>query len=265
MIKKLLCDVIEKESDDHKEVAVLLSGGADSLSCALAAHVLNKNVYTYTFHLKGNPTYDSEKAYSVSHLMGWKCTVVEVTVDSIEEDFYTLRNEFQCIKKTHYECTFPFLYIYPLIKEKIIISGVAADGHYGVSKKACMHYKTPKTLFDQFREEYFTSNNPAGYQQQLILSKKYNKRFIAPYLDKTIIDFFRQYDWFELNKPFQKHHVISDFGQEFKAIGKPKPHINLQLGAGVDKAFESLLQSTEINFKNRKRMLDVYRDWKLYK
>ena len=30
----------------------------------------------------------------------------------------------------------------------------------------------------------------------------------------------------------------------------------------IDKAFESLLQYKEINFKNRKRMLDVYRDWK---
>jgi len=264
MISKLLCEHIEKETEGHDEVAVLLSGGVDSISCALAAHHVGKTVNTYTFHLEDQISYDSAKAMSVSHHMGWRCVLTDVPLLTIKNDFYTLRNDFECTKKTHYECTFPFLYIYPNIKEKIVISGVAADGHYGVSKKACMHFKEPKSLFDKFREDYFANDNPAGYKQQLLLCKKYDKKFVAPYLHSTIIDFFRQYDWYELNKPKQKHHVRDSF-TEFKEIGNIKQHINLQLGAGVDKAFESLLQSNEINFKNRTRMLDVYRDWKLYK
>ena len=46
--------------------------------------------------------------------------------------------------------------------------------------------------------------------------------------------------WEELNKPFQKHHVLNAF-EEFKK-GKFKKHINLQLGAGVDKLFETLIR-----------------------
>lgn len=264
MIDKLLCEVIEKESEGHDEVAILLSGGVDSISCALAAHRIGKKVNTYTFHLNDQISYDSAKAMSVSHQMGWRCVVTDILTDDIENHFKTLRSDFECTKKTHYECTYPFLYIYPQIKEKVVISGVAADGHYGVSKKACIHFKQPKSLFDEFRQDYFSNLNPAGYQQQLLLCKKYDKKFIAPYLNSTVVDFFRQYDWFELNKPYQKHHVRSAF-TEFEELGKVKQHINLQLGAGVDKAFESLLQSNEINFKNRKRMLDVYRDWNLYK
>ena len=64
-----------------------------------------------------------------------------------------------------------------------------------------------------------------------------------------------------MNKPHEKHHVINAF-PEFKTIGKLKKHWNLQLCAGVDKAFETMLECKEINYKNRDRMLDVYRDWK---
>ena len=260
MIDKIIEKVIQETATD-KEVAVLLSGGADSLSVALAANRLGYKIHAYSFHLKDQPTYDASKAEDASNKMGWQFTKVIVPIDNLVQDFHTLRTKFSCVKKTHYECTFPFLYIYPLITEKFVLSGVAADGHYGVSKKACLHFKEPKEKFDQFREEYFTQSNPAGLLQQIELSKKYNKTFVAPYLDAKVIQFFRQYDWFELNKPFQKHHVVNSF-TEFKQIGKPKQHINLQLGAGIDKAFESLLQYNDINFKNRKRMLDVYRDWK---
>jgi len=118
-------------------------------------------------------------------------------------------------------------------------------------------------LFDQFRTEYFGQVNPVAIQQQRMLAEHYNKKFVAPYVDSTVLNFFRQYDWYEVNKPYQKHHVVEAF-PEFQTIGKPKPHINLQLGAGVDKVFEVLLQSDTVNYKKRKRMLDVYRDWKNY-
>ena len=40
-----------------------------------------------------------------------------------------------------------------------------------------------------------------------------------------------------------------------------KKHINLQLGAGVDKLFETLIDDKFINFKFRKRVMDICRDW----
>ena len=262
MIDKLLEKIVSTECNEEK-IAVLLSGGVDSLSVAIAAHRLGKKIHAYTFHLEGQPSYDAEKAKSASDKMGWDCTTIIVPTNNIENDFETLRKQWKCVKKTHYECTFPFMYIYPKIEEKIVLSGWAADGHYGVSKKACIHFKQPKTLFDQFRTDYFGQSNPVAIQQQRLLAEHYDKTFVAPYVDSTVVDFFRQYDWFELNKPYQKHHVVEAY-PEFQVMGKPKPHINLQLGAGVDKAFEVLLQSDKVNFKKRKRMLDVYRDWKNY-
>ena len=49
MIDKLLIEQIEEQTSD-KEVAVLLSGGVDSLSVAFAAHRLGKKITAYTFH-----------------------------------------------------------------------------------------------------------------------------------------------------------------------------------------------------------------------
>lgn len=259
MIDKLLEKVIQEKVQD-KEVAVLLSGGADSLSIALAANRLGYDVHAYSFHLKDLPTYDASKAEDVSKKMNWKFTKVIVPTDNLIQDFHTLRTKFECVKKTHYECTFPFMYIYPIIKEKYVLSGIAADGHYGVSKKA-MNYRDPKERFDLFRDEYFQQQNPAGLLQQNLLSQHYEKEFITPYLATSVKDFFRQFDWYELNRPSQKHHVKNAF-PEFQTIGKPKNHINLQLGSGVDKVFENLLQCDEINYRKRKRMMDVYRDWK---
>jgi asparagine synthetase B (glutamine-hydrolysing) len=150
MIDKLLEKIIQETVKD-KNVAVLLSGGADSLSVALAANRLGYNIHAYSFHLKDQPTYDANKAEDASKKMGWKFTKVIVPIDNLVDDFHVLRTKFECVKKTQYECTFPFLYIFPQIEEETILSGFAADGHYGVSKRACIHFKQPKELFDQFR------------------------------------------------------------------------------------------------------------------
>ena len=61
--------------------------------------------------------------------------------------------------------------------------------------------------------------------------------------------FFYDKDWEELNKPFQKHHVVNAF-PEFKKF-KFKKHINLQLGSGIDKLFESLLNNNTLNPKDQ--------------
>jgi len=54
--------------------------------------------------------------------------------------------------------------------------------------------------------------------------------------------------------------LIKERFEEFKKI-KVKPHINYQLNAEIDKSFEKLLDNKEINLYNRKRVMDICRDW----
>jgi len=86
MIDKLLIEQIEQQTSDT-EVAVLLSGGVDSLSVAFAAHRMGKKVTAYTFHLQDQPSYDATKAAEVAKLMGWGIHVIEVPTHNIKTIF----------------------------------------------------------------------------------------------------------------------------------------------------------------------------------
>ena len=255
MIRNLLINAIQIETS---HCALLLSGGVDSISVGLAAHYAGKKVHAYSFRLDMHNSYDIQKAEEVAKYMGWEFTPIIVPTDNLEQDWITLAN-LGCKKKTHFECVFPFLYVYPHIIEKYVVTGWGADGYYGVSKKAQIHYKHTKQKLDQFRDNYYLPKNSAGLLKHLIVTEKYGKVMINPFLDVDVKDFFYSMDWFELNKPYQKHHVRDAF-EEFKKI-KVKPHLNLQLNSKINVAFETLLNNKRINFKNRKRIMDIARDW----
>ena len=274
MIKKLLKNHIIKNVPDNK-VAILLSGGLDSISVGLAASNAGKTVHAYSFHLDTHKSYDFLKAEEVSNLLGWKFTGIVVPTTKLVDDWHRLVKH-GCRKKTHFETVFPFLYVYPEIVEKYVLSGWGADGYFGVSKKAMMRYSNDRKKenytryckehnqkqlsFDEFRIEYL-DGDCAGYKEHTNLAKEYNKNHIAPYKDsKKIRKLFMSKTWQELNKPRQKEIIRKDF-TELEKCGNIRQHQNLHLNAGIDKLFETLLNNSEINFNNRNRMMDVCRDW----
>lgn len=267
-INEILQDEIIKQLDGHTdECAILLSGGADSMSVAFSALNLGIPIHAYTFYMEGRDTadrYDALKAKEVAEKNNFPCTVIEVPRNNIEQDFLFLidpNNGIDCSKKTQVECCFPFVHILPKINQDVILNGWTADGYYGLSKKAALHYlKRGKAKFDELRTESFAVDSRAGYMWFDRLAKHFNKTLITPYLGEEVREFFFSKDWDELHTPFQKFHVIDSYDQ-FKDITFKK-HLNLQLSAGVDHVFEDeLLNNSIINFKGRKRMLDVYRDW----
>tara|TARA_B100000131_G_scaffold186016_1_gene179057 strand:+ start:61 stop:888 length:828 start_codon:yes stop_codon:yes gene_type:complete len=264
MIDKLLMNNIEKNVPDNK-IALLLSGGVDSMSIGFSAHRLGKKVTAYSFKTDKHNSYDYNKAEEVANIMGWNFIGTTVPVNNLKEDFFKLLDNYNCEKKTQFECTYPFLYVYPKIKEKYVLSGLGADGYHGLSKKVCIHFKEPKELFDKFRLDYFHNTpNIGGVLQQKMLAKNYNKTYIHPYLwCKEIEDFFLSKSWEELNKPQQKKYIRISFEKEFAKVGKVKKHLNLQLDSQVNQIFESLLDDEDINFKNRSRVMDICRDWVL--
>ena len=260
MISSILEASIRREVKE-KNVALLLSGGVDSMSLGFAASRVGKHVVAYSFKTDQHDSYDYEKAQQVSETMGWDFVGVVVNTEDLKKDFYKLL-DLGCVKKTQFECTYPFLHLYPEIVEHSVLSGIAADGWYGLSKKAKMNFIKTKESFDGFRREYFNAENPAGVLNLLSLSSIYNKKLVHPYLwDKKVEHYFMEYDWNELNKPEQKRHVREAFKEEFEMVGHVNQHTNLQLDSKINILFESLLDDLEINFKDRSRVMDVCRDW----
>ena len=143
LLKKLLENHIENNVPDES-VAILLSGGIDSITVGLASENAGKKVHAYSFYLEGRPSYDFVKAAEVAHKRNWDFTPIVVPRENLIEDWHRLV-ELTCRKKTHFECVFPFLYVYPEIEEKYVLTGWGADGYFGVpSKKAMMRYSSYK-------------------------------------------------------------------------------------------------------------------------
>ena len=252
MIKKLLVDHIKNNVPDDK-VAVLLSGGLDSVSVSLAAASAGKKVQAYSFHLDTHESYDFKKAREVCEHMKWGFTEIVVPTDNLIQDWYRLV-KLGCRLKTHFETVFPFLYVYPNIYPKYVLTGWGADGYFGVSKKAMMRYASYKKKrnyvkfckrtnqkrlnWNEFRTEYL-DGNCAGYKEHTNLAKQYNKNHIEPYKDsKNIRELLMSKSWFELNKPRQKEIIRKDF-TNLEKYGSIKPHINLHLGSNIHKLFET--------------------------
>ena len=269
MIDKIITNIIDQEVPDQT-VAVLMSGGTDSLTVAAAAHRLNKKLNCYTFRVDGKDSDDSIYAEKACKHFGWNFKLIDVPVNNIENDFFTLIKKYECKKKTHVECTFPFLYVYPHIKEKYILTGWAADGYYGVSKRANIHFKHTKELMNKFRQGYFGKldettqkfipGNPVGIKQQMLLAKSVDSILVAPYVDKKVWDWMIQYDLDFFNKPYQKAPLFDAFPELLEI--KRRNHLNLQLAAGIPNYFEKLLDNKKINIYNRSRIMDLVRDWK---
>ena len=261
MIDKILEEIIATEVPAN-DVAILLSGGVDSLSLAFGAHRLGKKITAYTFYLEGDKSYDACKAEEACDVFGWDCKTTVINPERLRDDFILLAKQYDCRKKTQFECTYPFLFIFPKITQRYVMSGIAADGHYGLSKKAILHFREPKELFDEFRERYFRGSNIAGINQLLQLSKEYSKTLVHPYLHNPIVqNFYKQYNWFELNTPKQKNIVRVAYQEEFSKLNKVKEHINLQLGANIDHLFETLLKDKRLNNRGRTRIMDLASDY----
>jgi len=220
---------------------------------------VGKKIHAYSFHLDTHVSYDFQKAKEVSEIFGWKFTGVTIPTKNLISDFKKL-SQLGCKKKTAYECTYPFLYVYPEIEQTEVLSGWAADGYYGISKKAMMHYRHTQELFDEFREDYFRPDKCANYPWHKAVSMQHDKKLIVPYLDQSVKAFFYMHTWEQLNKPTEKHHVRNAF-EQFKLIGNVKKHLNLQINSGIIELFESLIDNNEINFRNRTRVMDICRDW----
>ena len=234
-----------------------------------------KRVVGYTFCLENDESYDYLKAKEVCADMGWECNPFNVPTTNLVDDWHRLV-KLRCRKKTHFETVFPFLYVYPNIYPKYVLTGWGADGYFNPSKKPMMRYSSYKKKrnyvayckrvnqkrlnWNEFRIEYL-DGDCAGYKEHTSLAKQYNKIHIAPYKDsKKIRELLMSKSWVELNKPRQKEIIRKDF-TNLKKYGTIKPHINLHLGANINKLFETLLENDEINFNDRKRMMDICRDW----
>jgi site-specific DNA-cytosine methylase len=273
----LLCEAVAAKSR-HRDVAVLLSGGLDSLSVALALQKLGKNIHAYTFEVEGYPSRDLAKAEAIARHFGWPITIIAVPTVCVADDFVRLAVQHRCQKKTHYEVLFPILQIFPAIKASEIFTGWNADDHYGNTRKRNVRYarmardEVPhaerKAAFDEERRRLFTELRNLSSNHNFSLAHRHaarlGKALIDPYLDEAVGDYFLRFDHAELSPP-RKPVVRKALAHELAGMpnGSITVGVRLQTGGGVNTLFETLLHDPRINRFERpyERVMDVCQRW----
>ncbi len=202
------------------KIAVATSGGIDSASLVMAAKDLDKKQIIVSFTFDDFESHDFKSARLLAKHFNLDFLPVILPSDQ--------KKEIKCKKKSAIECMFPFVYLLKVLKEnkiKTLVTGLAADGHFGLSKKAMIHYSKDDKKFKQLRQEYFSTYESAHIVRLQRLCNKYQILLQNPYFSPEVFDLWI---WQELNKPRQKEAIKKYFPELDKF--KIKPHTNLQLG-----------------------------------
>ena len=280
-LRRMFVDHIADKAKS-KDVALLLSSGLDSLVVGLAAQEAGLNVHAYTFQMGDNQSFDSKHAEIVAGKLDWPFTLVKVPTSTraLIKAWPILHANYECVKKRDYECAYPMFYCYSAIAKDgfdTVLSGLVADGYFlfnrstNIAKISGLNSIPEK--FHAYRRAYFkpymkrgnkslgvNGYNPSGMLQHILMCKQFRLTHINPWMIQPVHDFLITKTWLELNKPKQKMPLLKAWAEEIAVVGH-RVHRGYQTEAKVPMYFEKLLEVPEINFKNRKRILDVARDW----
>ncbi len=260
-LKDIFLAEIERSTDTVKDVAVALSSGIDSTAVVFALLELKKHVRAYTFHVEGVESQDLIHARANAKTFGVELIECEIPMWVSIHNVLRLIRHYKLKKKTDIECVYPFLYLLPKVKEVLMLTGGAADGHFCISKKGMIHYRHTLEKMNEFRDNLFSDPD---YSQRVTLDKigrlEHLVKVYAPFGCDSVRKFFRDKTWEDINRPKQKQTLTDMFPEQFKKI-KRFNHTNLQCGDSmIREVFESLLGDVIINTKKRTRMMDLYRD-----
>ena len=213
--------------------AVATSGGISSAALLASAVAVNKKpvALSFTFH----DFYSTDWLLARAMASHFKVPFYDVSLPSdknkINKSVSTLIHKYKLKKKARIECSFPFLYVAETCKSlgiTTLVTGLCDDGHFGLSKKAMIHYKHTQEKFDQFRHDYFADPDAAGRKGIHKICQDENVDLINPYCDPNVFKLFIGKSWDELNKPKQKYAIRKCY-PELEQFKLPN-HTNLQLG-----------------------------------
>lgn len=264
MLKDRLEKYLEETIHNKNSVAILFSGGTDSLTCLFSLLNLGIKPSLYSFHMENTIHKDIEVSIKVANHFDLEHTIISIdeNVEQLIKDVTFLCQNMKLSRKTNVQCTYPFLHVVPKIKEKYVVSGLCADDLYGTSKSMSIKYAKDKEGFDNARSKTFANEYSSAYKPIKEVIESFGKIFIAPYRNEEVINYFMTKTWKELNSPKQKQAAIDSFKSYFDELDVYRKNSNLQVGSKI-REWHNELVNTELNRNNRKRVDEIYKD--LYK
>jgi asparagine synthetase B (glutamine-hydrolysing) len=263
-LKSKIQHVLRREIYDVNDVGLLFSGGTDSLTCLFSLLDMGISPTLYTFHLEGNIHLDVIVSKKVAEYYGLRHVIITIPddINRLQDDVKFIVKELPVDRKTNIQCVFPFLYVLPNITESTVVSGLCADDLFGTAKSVAIKASKDKEVFDTIRKKTLSSLNSSAYLPiKTLIEDMHDKKFVTPYRDRRVIDYFFRFSWSELNKPKQKQISLDAFAEEFSEQDIYRKNSNLQVGSGI-REYHNKLINTPLNKLNRNRVDEIYKDLK---
>ena len=244
----------------NKEIALLFSGGMDSLSLLLSCLDVGIEPHLYSFKLQNIESSDVKSSRKIKDIFNLKYTEIEIPQNTLQlkEDIFNIIQVFKVKKKTQIQCIQPFLHIIPKIKENIILSGLCADDIYGTSRKMQELGRKDDVEFYVKRLEKHNDLESSSYKFIKELCDNYNKAFIAPYKqNEYLISHILNKTFKELHSPKQKNIMYESYKYEIDKYKLYRRNSNLQVNSGIRDWHDTLI-NTELNEKNYKSVVGIY-------
>ena len=272
-IENLMVESFKKNGikENDKDVALLFSSGIDSMALLYTCFNMGINPTLYTFRLEDYVSTDFKKSKEIADKYNLKFVPILIKTPEIQDlynDIVYIIKEFDSKKKTHIECTWPFLTVEDYIEENKVLIGMRSvglvGGGGGLAKDIYFAEKRKglnecEKIFKEYRISKFNDNDNPGSSESV--NTLLNDRLVLPYHDKDLFDHFQQFTYHDVNKPYEKSLLVEAF-PAFAALGKKwaRAPEGYQANSKIRDMFEMLLADTTINKKSRKRTMDLYRD-----
>lgn len=250
------------------DVAILLSGGADSTVVGLAAHHLGKTVHSFSFRMEGIDSWDFNQAQKTSETLGWKFNPVVVPQQAAKVDFLRTIQGYGCKKKTEVEVLLPFIHLADEIHAagfESVLSGFTGP----LPTNSNNRKQTRQNLAAYWKKIETETFDSTPTERCFEYAKSIGLTLLQPLSDKRIKSLFYGKTWDEIHTPYWKAPWKLAYPHHFQLIGlleqsKTPPR---QVSGRVQSYFEPLLADPEINFRgythgsSRQRLSQLVKLW----
>ncbi|SME47311.1 Asparagine synthase [Bacillus cereus] len=253
MLKQYINEYLEETIYNKNSVALLFSGGMDSLSLLLSCLEIGIRPTLYTFYLKSYTSSDIECSRRIADIFNLKLTEIpieDVSITQLEADVRYIIETFNVKKKTAIQCIYPFLYTAPRITEKYVLTGICADLLYGTPRSMAKHAKD-LSQFNEIRDKRMKDDSTSSYKQIKQLLKMHDKELIAPYKDCIPLkNYLRGMTFKEMNSPKQKLPAYLSYKEAIEKYNLYRRNESYQIASRIREWHDSLL-TTHLNSNNQ--------------
>jgi Asparagine synthase len=232
------------ENCPEDEVALLLSGGADSTVVALAAHHVGKRIRAFSFEVVGSPNPDFRQARRTAEIMGWRFEPVEVSTENLAERFLDLFFKYGCRKKTEAECLFPLLDVIERVRAGGFSKALTGFGSFipDDRRSAIECWKDPEAYWESCRREVGVGDSAATVKVIEVAATK-GLEILFPLGQQPMIDALYGLTVKEtMGKPYPKHLYKDIYFDDFARLGLLGAESqSLQATGNIEGAFAPLL------------------------